>query len=58
MVELEFREGLFRVVVCENGHVTLQVLDGDSVRFVATMSQVEAAELAADLMDAAAGPVC
>lgn len=50
---LDFRDGAFRVSCCKRGHVTLEVLDGDAVKFVAVMSSDEAADLAARLSGAA-----
>lgn len=64
MSDLEFRDGKFSVAVCENGHVSLQIIDGGAVKVVSVMSQVEAAELAVDLLQASglrfdgACPVC
>lgn len=53
---LDFRDGDFRVSVCEaRKHVTLEVVEGDRVRFVCVMSMAEAGHLAAGLAAAAAG---
>lgn len=42
---MKFTDGAFRVSCCKRGHVTLEVLDGKSVKFVAVMSRHEAADL-------------
>lgn len=49
-MSLEFKEGAFRVSVCRHGHVTLEVLDGEAVRFVAVMSRDEARDLGSRLV--------
>lgn len=43
---MKFTDGVFRVSCCRKGHVTLEVLDGSSVKFVSVMSRAEAADLA------------
>lgn len=53
MSGLKFSDGAFRVSCCRHGHVTLEVLDGGAVKFVAVMSRAEAADLAARLGGAA-----
>lgn len=44
-MSLKFSSGVFRVSCCKRGHVTLEVLDGKAVKFVAVMSRREAADL-------------
>ena len=44
-MSVKFADGVFRVSCCKRGHVTLEVLDGKSVKFVAVMSRREAADL-------------
>lgn len=53
---LKFTRGAFRVQVCERGHVSLEVVDGEAVKFVAVMSRGEARTLSARLLSAAGGP--
>ena len=33
-MSVKFADGVFRVSCCKRGHVTLEVLDGKSVKFV------------------------
>lgn len=54
-MSLKFADGDFRVSCCGKGHVTLEVLDGDAVKFVAVMSRSEAVHLAARLLSAGGG---
>lgn len=54
-MSLKFSDGCFRVAVCENGHVSLEVLDRDEVKFVSVMSVDEAIDLGAQLLALATG---
>lgn len=50
----ELSEGLFRVTACENGHISLEVLDGEGLTvFLSVMERDEASSLALQLLQAA-----
>lgn len=53
--DLDLKDGNFRVLVCENGHITLQALDADTgaVSVVCVMSDQEAIDLALMLLSVA-----
>lgn len=50
---LDLRDGVFRVTACENGHVTLEVLEDGLTVFLTVMDRSEAVALARDLVLAA-----